>query len=243
MPGSFVPPSWQLSPTLQNRLGERAGRQRAMAADGQLLLVLHAPRDARHPDGESRLFFRDAQKQWRSTHDGAGPLALKNFLRGIAEQLDALEAKVATAQTADEMYALLRAVAPLHRTTRNMHAALQQARELEPSDRDLIAARDQAGENERAAELLHHDAIHGLDFATARQAEAQARSSQHMAVAAHRLNVLAAVFFPLVTVSTLLGMNVPNGLEQTAPPGPFLAVLGAGLAIGLAVSWLIVRRP
>jgi hypothetical protein len=43
VPKSVVPPSWEVPPQFRERLGERVGRQRAMLADGHLLLVLHRP--------------------------------------------------------------------------------------------------------------------------------------------------------------------------------------------------------
>jgi len=97
------------------------------------------------------------------------------------------------------IFDLLRSIAPLHRTARHLYATLQEARELVPEDRDLINLRDQIGEIERALELLHGDAKNGLEFTVARQAEQQAERTYDMAVSAHRLNLLAAAFFPVAT--------------------------------------------
>jgi Mg2+ and Co2+ transporter CorA len=78
-----------------------------------------------------------------------------------------------------------------------------------------------------------------LEYAVARRAEEQARSSHAMAVSAHRLNLLAAFFFPLATLAAVFGMNLPHGLENVSPPIPFLATLGVGLVMGLFLRGLV----
>ena len=81
-----------------------------------------------------------------------------------------------------------------------MYDALQEARDVAGGDRPLIVARDQAYDLTRRAELLHEDLKNGLDFAIAWQAEQQAEHSHQMSVAAYRLNILAAFFFPIATL-------------------------------------------
>ena len=68
---------------------------------------------------------------------------------------------------------------------------------------------------------------------TAKKAEEQAQASHNMAVSAHRLNMLVAFFFPLATLSGILGVNLLHGLEMMAPPFLFLTFLGVGLVSGL----------
>jgi Mg2+ and Co2+ transporter CorA len=163
----------------------------------------------------------------------------------FAERAEALERQWQAAGTAEDYFALLRALAPLHRSARNLHAALQQARELAPADRDLINLRDHAGEIERTVELLHGDAKNGLDFTIARQAERQAERTYDMAVSAHRLNLLAAVFLPTVTLSTVFGMNLAHGLEAGGSPAwvYFWGVLVVGLACGVVLAQVVARKP
>jgi len=57
-----------------------------------------------------------------------------------------------------------------------------------------------------------------------------------MSVSAHRLNLLAAFFFPIATLSTIFGMNLTSGLERAAAPIPFFLLVGAGLAFGLTLQ-------
>ena len=61
--------------------------------------------------------------------------------------------------------------------------------------------------------LLYNEARNSLDFSIARRGEEQARSSHRMAVSAHRLNLLAAFFFPIATLTALFGVNLRHGLE------------------------------
>lgn len=168
---------------------------------------------------------------------------LRNHLQEYAEQIDKLENLLPSADTADEFFHILRIVAPLHRSTRNMHVALQQARELIPEDHDLIVLRDKASELERAAELIHQEMVHGLEYASAKQAEEQAAAQHQMAVAAHRLNFLAALFLPVATISAILGMsNVRHGLEDDATPYTFIAIVAGGILAGLLISAIIIRK-
>jgi Mg2+ and Co2+ transporter CorA len=154
-----------------------------------------------------------------------------------------LEKDMESADDASDYYALLRAVAPLHRSARNLHATLQQARELVPADTDLINARDQSAEIERALDLLHTDANHGLDFTIARHAEHQAEATHQMAVAGYRLNLLAATFFPIATIGAVFGMNLPHGFEDPQYRGLFWFLLVFGLMSGVALAVVIARRP
>ncbi|CAN0367578.1 unnamed protein product, partial [Ectocarpus sp. 4 AP-2014] len=105
--------------------------------------------------------------------------------------------------------------------------------------------RDRAYAVTRRVELLQQDAQNTLDFVIAEQAEGQASSARHQAQAAHRLNLLAALFFPLATIASLFGMEVRHGLEafDTGPP-PVLMIglVGAGLALGIVLAAFVARR-
>jgi hypothetical protein len=154
-----------------------------------------------------------------------------------------LEHQLDTANSAEDYFSLLRATTPLHRSAHNLHAALQQARDMVPNDRDLINVRDEAGEVERGVELLHSDARHGLDYTIARQAEQQSARTYEMAVSAHRLNLLAAAFFPIATLSAIFGMNLAHGLDNVTHSAFFWCVLVCGLACGGLLATLIARKP
>ena len=55
---SILPAVWQVPQEFRDRLGDRAGRQRAMAADGHLLLVLHRPPGPEDAERSGRFFWR-----------------------------------------------------------------------------------------------------------------------------------------------------------------------------------------
>jgi hypothetical protein len=218
-----------------------------MIADGHLLLVVHEPPSAGVLERMGRLFWRDPEGTWRSRSLGDGVQALKRHVTEFADRLDELERQWQSAGSATDYYSLLRAIAPLHRTARNLHATLQQARELVPDDRDLINLRDQVGEIERGIELLHGDAKNGLDFTVAHQAEQQSERTYEMAVAGHRLNLLAATFFPLATLSAIygavFGMILAHGHQEWSTPALFWGIMGVGMVCGLILGRLIARRP
>ena len=69
-----------------------------------------------------------------------------------------------------------------------------------------------------------------------------------MAVSAHRLNLLAAAFFPVATLSAIfsaiLGMLLVHPAEQGwSTPTLFWCLLGTGLACGLVLARAIARAP
>ena len=111
-----------------------------------------------------------------------------------------------------------------------------------PADRHLINWRDQAYALERLAELLYQNAKNALDFAAAKQAELQSQASHRMAISAHRLNMLAAFFFPLATLSTILGVNMKIGIEELPPPWPFAIFLTVGLLCGTIMACFVRVR-
>jgi hypothetical protein len=239
---SILPANWNVPEEFKSRLGESAGRQRAMSAEGHLLLVLHGPPGPDDDHRDARFFWRDAAGNWKATGmTSTGILALKNHLAEFATRLDKLEARFHTAQSAAEYFELLQAIAPIHRTTRNLHVALQNARELLPNDREIISIRDRAGELEREAELLHTDTKNGMDYTVARRSEELAGRSYDMTVSAHRLNLLAALFFPIATASSIFGMNLRHGLDPDSSE-IFFMVLMISLSIGALLMLLINRR-
>ena len=68
----ILPSAWQVPAAIRNRLGSRVGRQRTMAADGHLLLVLHAPPKPDDPERVGRFFWRNPQGEWLSKDLGSG---------------------------------------------------------------------------------------------------------------------------------------------------------------------------
>lgn len=241
-PPTTLPKDWQVPEVLRARLGDGPGRQRAMLHDGHLLIVLHDVPKKRERHRKGQFFWRSPGGHWKSTIPGHASQAFDNFLGNYAAAIQRLTTLYETADESGDYFDLQVELAPIVRSSRNMHTALGEAREMCPEDRELINSRDEAYELMRSAELLHDDAESALEFDIARQAEAQARSSHQMAVSSHRLNVLAAFFFPLATMSAFLGTNLTNGIEawDKAHPALLLGImLGGTIVIGLILSRLI----
>jgi hypothetical protein len=230
----------------RRRLGDDAGRQRTMVADGHLLLVLHAPPKPDSAVRAGRIFWRDRTGKW--TPSGASPSqpGVGDLLTEYEKANDALQKAEDAASTARDYFDLLNKLNPLVRSTRNLHQALQDAREAMPEDRQLILWRDRAYAISRSAELLHADAKNALDFAVAQRAEEEAEHSRRLAAASHRLNILAAMFFPIATLAAVFGMELRNGLErfdEQQGPLPMLAILGVGAVLGLLLTAFVTRKP
>lgn len=237
---SVVPKLWNLPEALRNRLGREAGPQRAMLEEGHLLLILHQLPEAEEPTRRAALFWRQPNGEWRS-HLGGAPLgALQGLLDAYQERLAALEAAENRAASATEYHAVLEQLAPVVRSSRGLHRALQQARELLKTEHSLINFRDLAAAAERNAELLLQDAQFGLNFTVAKQAEAQAATAKQMAVTAHRLNLLAALFLPLTALASIFGMEIHSQVRDT--PANFWLICLAGVVIGAALSSLLMQR-
>lgn len=238
---SILPPGWDVPQKFRDRLGSKVGRQRAMFADDHLLVVLHAPPAPDHDQRQGRFFWRKPDGAWISDQLGAGSAAVTKHLDEYAGKIDLLDREGEKATESQEHFKTLEALAPLHRAARNMHSVLQDARKKCPDAREIIDMRDRAYEIERNAELLAADTKNALDFLMARQAETQAEASHRMSVAAHRLNLLAAFFFPLATLCAIFGMDIKHGLKLPTPHF-FIGVIFFGLLLG-AILTCFVRAP
>ncbi|HNB21902.1 MAG TPA: CorA family divalent cation transporter [Candidatus Melainabacteria bacterium] len=214
-----------------------------MSANGHLLLVLHEPPGPNDRDREARLVWRSPDGNWRWTSDGTSTNLLKRHILSFISRAEQLENQLQSASCAADYFELLQAITPLHRTSRNLHNTLQSARDMLPDDKDVIVARDSAGDLERAFELLYTDAKNGLDFTAAQKAELQSQRSYEMAMSAHRLNLLAALFFPVTAISSIFGMNFPSGLESLPGQWLFWGILGGGFLSGVLLTRVIAQKP
>ena len=233
---------WALPEAIERRLGDTTyGRQRAMFEEGHLLLILHAPPGADDDERKAVVFLRTPDGEYLCNGKPQGEAKLRGLLREYRERFEALDKEYQKSKTAKDFFELIEAAAPLNRSSTHMQSALQSAREAVPDDAFLIALRDDAYETSRSFDLLLSDSKAALDYHIARNAEEQAARSHEMTVAQHKLNVLAAITFPLMAIATLLGMNLTHGFES-ASPYIFYGVFVAGLLVGLAVkSWVTAR--
>jgi hypothetical protein len=235
-----LPILWELPDEITERFGERgAGKQRAMVADGHLLLVLHKTPTRDQRKREAIFFWRKPTGEWESSGRGDGLRGLRKHLGEYGSAEERFSEEYEQAETAEDYFRILEEMAPLHHAANNLHATLQAAREGIPDDRDIIDLRDWAYDLERTLDLLYADTKNGLDFHIAKQAEEQARLSLRSVQTANRLNILAAIFFPLTAISSVFGMNLRSGLEN-APLLVFWFVFLIGVALGFTTrEWVL----
>jgi len=232
--------TWTLPAEIEARLGDTTyGRQRAIAEADHLLLILHTPPE---PDTHRRttevfLWKPDGTVWWNGVANG--DQKLRKLLAWYRERLEHYDAAYERAASASDLFEILDDLASLSRAAANLATAVQAGREARRGDKLLIAMRDEAYELSREFELLFHDAKLALDYRMARSAEQQMAKAQELATAQHKLNVLAAVTFPLMAVATIFGMNLVHGLENQ-PAGLFWLILaGGGVIGGVVVAWMI----
>jgi hypothetical protein len=233
---------WQLPAAIEKRLGETSyGRQRAIFEEGHLFIVLHSPPADDAPERECILFLRRPDGSYLCNGRSGGESRLRRLLADYENLFEKFDGLYDRGRTATDFFDIINAVAPLNRATTNLHNALQSARSYVQGDGFLIAMRDEAYEISRNFELLLGDSKLALDYRIAENAEAQASRAKEMASAQHKLNVLAAVTFPLMAIATLMGMNLVHGLESR-PPVLFWGVVAAAAVIGFVVVFWVTRR-
>ena len=237
-----LPETWNCPQIFRDRLGSDAGHQRTMVHDGHLLLILHAPPRSGEIQRQGRLFWRQPNGDWMSTEKG-GLSALKLHLQEFQEILLELEKREEVAEGSADYFPLLEDLAPLQRTLTHLHNSLQEARKAISSDKDLINLRDQSYQLVRSVELCQTSAKNGLEYTMAKKTEEQAAAAHQMALAAHRLNLLAGFFFPLVTIATIFSMPlIPIPAEHSHTL--FYLIMGIGLVSGiLLTAFVSTRKP
>lgn len=238
-----LPSTWEGVPeTIASRFGAKAGRQRAMVDSGHLVLVTHVVPTHDDIERTPAIFWRQPNGTWKNSGEGKGGLkVLQKVVDDYRLRAVALEGDLETAKRAADYFRILQDVAPLVRAARHLQKALQEARDAIPKDNDIIALRDLAGEAERTAELVQSDAKAGLDFTTARRAEEQAESAEHIAKSSHRLNMIAALFLPMSALGGVFGVNLAHGLETTAAPYLFWAFVATAFLFGFYVRSTVSR--
>ncbi len=236
-----LPGNWTLPQEIQDRLGVKPGRQRAMIAEGHLLLILHKIPGADDAERTGVLFWRNPEGEWRASEGKGGLPVLKKHMGDYDDAAEVLEQKYEGAESALDYFEILKLAIPLHRAAKNMQVALQTAREGLPDVKELISLRDEAYEIARACELVEADSKVGLDYDTARKADAQARIARLQASASHRLNLLAALFLPITALASVLGMNLTHGLEDSGS-WAFWMILMIGLVTGLCLVPLLAKH-
>ena len=237
-----IPPNWSSFPAeFRQRLGSTVGRQRLMQSEGNILIVAHHVPEHDEPGRRGILFWRDASGEWRASNGDPGIGALGTHLNRYAKRLDEYESAEAKAVKADQYLSLLEGLAPVVRSSRNLLETLEEARKAIPDDRALIDHRDRAYDLSRQADLLYESAKNALDVAVVRRADEQAQTSQKMMLAAHRLNILAALFFPFATLGAVFGTTLTDNWTWAHSAIPFLLYILVGGLTGLLLTRFVSR--
>jgi len=238
----LIPSNWSSFPDeFRSRLGTNVGRQRVMKSDEELLVVGHLVPEHDEAGRRGILFWRDSLGEWRCSNGDLGKAALGMHLDRYGKRIEQYEQQEAVAVSADDYLPLLEGLTPLLRSTRNLLESLEEARKALPQERSLIDHRDRAYDLSRQAELLNEEAKNSMDVALIRRADEQANATHQMTVAAHRLNTLAAIFFPFATLGAIFGTTLTDNWSWSQSLVPFLLFLVAGSLIGLALAIFIVR--
>jgi hypothetical protein len=239
----LLPPGWDIPKIFRQRLGIRVGQRRVMFEEGHLLLVLHAVPAPDDSTREGCFFWRDPNGVWNSSLEGVGIKALENHLKSYRGKLEELESVEESASTAEDYFDVLERLAPIQRASGHLLQVLSEGRKLVREDRDLINIRDKAYDLNRTCDLLFSSVKNALDFQVARQSEYQSRVNYQMSVSAHRLNIMASIFFPIATLAAIFSTNFESGLQSQLPrPCPFFALLGVGKILGCVLTVLVKRR-
>jgi hypothetical protein len=234
--------NWQLPKEIEQRLGETTyGRQRAIFEADHLFIVLHTPPVDDGPVRKCILFLRTPDGKYSCNGNDSGEMALRRLLTSYDKLFDKYDDLYDKSGSATDLFKLMEVVVPVNRAATHLHNALQSARSHVEGDTFLIAMRDEAYEVSRNLELLLGDAKLALDHRIAGNTEAQATMAAEMASAQHKLNILAAVTFPLMAIATLMGMNLVHGLEKW-PPSLFWIVVATTAIIGLLVKGWVTRK-
>jgi hypothetical protein len=238
----IAPPSWEIPDEIRARLSDQSGRQRAMIADGHIVMVLHRVPQPRNHKREGLLFWRKTNGEWAFNQGRPGLVTLKQVVGDYSTAIIALERARGRADNADAWFRILEEVGPLCRAARNLYNVLQEARGAIPDARqrnELQGPCDVASDVARTAELLQADSRDALDFHIAKQGEVQSRLSRNLTRTGQRLNMMACVFLPVAAVASVFGMNLNHGLEGS-PVWVFWSVLAGGTLLGIIISGLLL---
>ena len=157
---------------------------------------------------------------------------MKVLVKAYRDRLTKLDVELDVADCLEVIHDVIDEAAPVARAGRHVQQVLSELRKALPDDLDILSIRDLAVEVDRAGDLLIQDAKSTLDFMIAKSSAAQAVEAGKSAKEAQKLNRLAALFFPLMTIAAVFGMNPPKDIANS--PSIWI-VCGVGLMLGFAV--------
>ncbi len=235
--------NWQLPKEIEQRLGETTyGHQRAIFEADHLFVVLHTPPvDNGSVRRECILFLRTPDGKYYCNGSDGGEFHLRRLLTSYDKLFEKYDDLYDKSCSATDLFNLMEVVAPVNRAATHLYNALRSARNHIEGDTFLIAMRDEAYEVSRNLELLLGEAKRALDHHIAKNTEVQATKAAEMAAAQHKLNILAAVTFPLMSIATLMGMNLVHGFEKW-PPSLYWIIVATTFIVGLLVMIWVTRK-
>ena len=231
---SIIPKSWNISATIRQRVGEEAGRQRLIAEDGEILVLLHrVPSADDKGRREAALFWYDGQGNWKSSPHSGGRSELRTLLESYQKRLRELDVSLEAVDDAVVIHSVIDEATPVARAGRHLAQVICELRKALRDDLEILSIRDQAVNMERSGDLLLQDAKSSLDFSIAKNTAAQAKDAQMAAQEARKLNRMAAFFFPLMTIAAVFGMNRPS---EVLVNGGIIAIVILGFVLGALVQ-------
>ena len=204
-----------------------------MKADGHILLILHKLPEPGAEERAARIFWRNPHGEWQSSDGGAGLADFKTHISEYDRAADQLDIRLHSERSAENYFAVLHALTPLARAAKHLAAVLQEAREEVSTDRHILLARDEMVEIERHCELMLTEAQQGMQFLATQRADEQARQSERIAVAGHRLNLLMAMCLPATAIASILSMNAEQRWENV-----WRMIVIAGVLGVLVMTWV-----
>ncbi len=240
---TLVPEDWELPPQLRLRIGRSVGRQRFMTHENQLLIVAHEVPNADESRRRGLLFWRDGTGKWRSSNGDEDVEAINKLLARYERKLEELDRAEAQAHESTQYLPILESLAPVARSSMNLYEVLREARKATPAALELIDLRDHAYDLSRSTELAYQYTKDSMDVAVVKRAEEQAKASDQMALASHRLNIMAAIFFPLATLSGIFGTTLTDNWTWSRTPLAFLLFVIGGLLAGIILAIFVSSRP
>jgi Mg2+ and Co2+ transporter CorA len=233
---------WKLPGKIVSRLGVSSyGRQRAIFEEDNLLLILHYPPGSKNYKRETAVFWRQPSGAWFCNGLDDGTSKLKKLVKTYEDQITAISQEYGSAETAQDLFEVITKINPMKRAANDMYTAMQSAREQVKGDNELIEMRDRAYEAARFLDLLYEDTQTALNFRIAKNAQDDADAAKQVVSAQHKLNILAAIFFPLTALTSIFGMELPNGLNKLGVL-PFWVILFVGIFIGSSFKNWVVKK-
>lgn len=239
-----IPEKWDIPAKLRARVGKTIGRQRTIQEDGHTIILLHQTPNANDKTRKGACCWITPDEKVSFHPDTENFDTIFNNYR---KKIGHLENEYKTGNSAIQYFKVLEEIVPIHFATIRMASALQMARDLLPNNRQVLLWRDETYELQRETEILQNCAKNALDYHQAKGVEDLSQITYELTKTSHRLNILATFFVPMMAISALFGMNVPNGYEKGDSPHTFWLITAFCIILGIILKIIFkgppVRQP